>query len=273
VSDGGKTLMRKVKKYITLMKTSIQQTLAYRSNFFISILVTVLLFVSSFFLWKSVFVGKDLVSVYSWESMKAYLLVAFICNTLLSWYSESSISRKILDGSVAMDLTKPFDFYFARLSETIGSSVFEALIIIITAILLISGLKIPIPGEFGSWVFFIISVVLALIIKFEIVFLFSTFTFVTSSYMGIQWTRAAVTNLLSGGLLPLAFFPESVLNILRELPFSYIVSFPASIFLNQVEFSKLPQMFLKEVLWLITLFILNKVFFAINIRKVTINGG
>lgn len=265
--------MRKGKKYITLMKTSIQQTVAYRSNFFISMLVTAMLFVSSFFLWKSVFVGKSTVSFYTWESMKAYLLVAFICNTLLSWYSESSISRKILDGSVAMDLTKPFDFYFARLFETIGSSVFEALIIIITSVFLVLGLGIPLPDQFSTWILFIISVFMALIIKFEIVFFFSTFTFVTTSYLGIQWTRAAVTNLLSGGLMPLAFFPEGVLRVLNELPFSYIVSFPASIFLNHVKFTQVPGLFLKEVLWVIALFILDKALFALNIRKVTIFGG
>jgi len=265
--------MRKGKKYITLMKTSIQQTVAYRSNFFISMLVTALLFISSFFLWKSVFLGKDSLSFYTWETMKAYLMVAFICNTLLSWYSESSISRKILDGSVAMDLTKPFDFYFARLFETIGSSVFEALIIAVTSVFLVLSLRIPVPSELSTWIMFLLSVFMALIIKYEIVFLFSTFTFVTTSYLGIQWTRAAVTNLLSGGLMPLVFFPEGVLNVLKELPFSYIVSFPASIFLNQVNFTQFSLLFIKEILWIIILFILGKAFFALNIKKVTINGG
>ena len=265
--------MRKGKKYITLMKTSIQQTVAYRSNFFISMLVTALLFISSFFLWKSVFVGKDNLAAYTWDTMKAYLLVAFMCNTLLSWYSESSISRKILDGSVAMDLTKPFDFYFARLFETIGSSVFEALIITITSVALILGLQISLPSTLGSWLLFLASVIGALIIKFEIVFFFSTFTFVTTSYMGIQWTRAAITNLLSGGLMPLAFFPESVSLVLKELPFSYIVSVPASIFLNQVEMGQVPLLLLKELVWIIVLFLLDKAFFAVNIRKITIFGG
>jgi ABC-2 type transport system permease protein len=265
--------MRKGKKYITLMKTSIQQTVAYRSNFFISMLVTALLFISSFFLWKSVFVGESSLSNYSWSSMKAYLLVAFICNTLLSWYSESSISRKILDGSVAMDLTKPFDFYFARLFETIGSSVFEALVISVTSVILILGLGIPLPDKLSTWIIFIISVFAALMIKFEIVYLFSTFTFATTSYMGIQWSRAAITNLLSGGLIPLAFFPAGVYHVLSELPFSYIVSFPASIFLNRAETMDLPVLFLKEFLWIIVLFIIDKAFFAINIRKVTIFGG
>lgn len=265
--------MRKYKKYLSLIKTSTQQTLAYRSNFFISIMVTVLLFISSFFLWKSVFVGKDTISVYSWGNMKGYLLVAFMCNTLLSWYSESSISRKILDGSVAMDLIKPYSFYFARLSETIGSSIFEALVIAVASAALIIMLRIPLPKDLITWVCFLLSVLLALIIKFGVVYLFSMLIFLTSSYMGIQWARAAITNLLSGGLVPLVFFPGWCQAIFAYMPFQYIVSFPASIFLNQADLTQIGSHFLQELLWIVLLFILGKALFAFSIRKVTIYGG
>jgi ABC-2 type transport system permease protein len=265
--------MRKCKKYITLIRTSTQQTVAYRSNFFMSIAVTVLLFISSFFLWKSVFVGRDMVSIYSWGSMKGYLLVAFMCNTLLSWYSESAISRKILDGNVAMDLIKPINFYFARLSETIGSSLFEALVIVITSVFLILALSIPLPVNLLTWVYYFISVLFALIIKFGIVYLFSLLTFVTTSYMGIQWARAAITNLLSGGLVPLVFFPEWCQGIFKNMPFQYIVSFPASIFLNQVDLTQIGASFMKEIAWIIILFLFGKFMFSICIRKVTIYGG
>lgn len=265
--------MRKCKKYISLIKTSMQQTIAYRSNLIMSILVTVLLFISSFFLWKSVFVGKDIISIYSWENMKGYLLVAFICNTLLSWYTESSISRKILDGSVAMDLIKPYNFYFARLSETIGSSVFEALVIVIVSVILIVSMKIPLPNNLMTWVCFLLSTLLALIIKFGIVYLFSMLIFLTSSYMGVQWARAAITNLFSGGLIPLAFFPGWCQEIFVYMPFQYIVSFPASIFLNQADLSQIGIRFIQELLWILLLFIMGKVFFAFSIRKITIYGG
>ncbi|TAH70864.1 MAG: antibiotic transporter permease [Anaerolineaceae bacterium] len=265
--------MRKYKKYISLIKTSMQQTLTYRSNFFMSIMVTILLFISSFFLWKSVFAGKDTISIYSWNHMKGYLLVAFICNTLLSWYSESSISRKILDGSVAMDLIKPYNFYYARLSETIGSSIFEGLVIGIASVVLIIILRIPLPNNIMIWVCFLISILFALLIKFAIVYLFSMLIFITSSYMGIQWARAAITNLLSGGLVPLVLFPSWCRTIFGYMPFQYIVSFPASIFLNQKDLPQIGNHFLIEVLWIITLFLLGKVLFAISIRKVTINGG
>lgn len=265
--------MRKVKKYLTLIGTSTQQTIAYRSNFFVSMMVTVLLFISSFFLWKSVFVGQDRISIYSWDSMKGYLLVSFICNTILSWYSESSISRKILDGSVAMDLIKPYNFYLARLSETIGSSLFEIIIITITSIVLVLTIKIPLPNDIRTWICFFFSIVFALIIKYGIVYLFSMLVFMTDAYMGIQWSRAAITNLLSGGLIPLVFFPEWCQAILHNLPFRYIVSFPASIFLNQVSYAEIGISFIWEVLWIGILFVLGKLFFSICIRKITIYGG
>lgn len=265
--------MRKWKKYITLMKISTQQTLAYRSNFFMSIMTTVLLFVSTFFLWKSVFVGKDTVSIYSWESMKGYLLVAFICNTLLSWYTESSISRKILDGSVAMDLIKPYHFYFARLFETIGSSLFEALVLAVTSAVLVLLLRIPLPDSPTQWLCFLISLIIALIIKFGVVYLFSLLVFATTSYMGIQWARAAVTNLFSGGLVPLAFFPDWCQGVFQYLPFQYIAAVPASIFLKQTDMSHMGSLLLVGLVWIVVLFLLGQILFSLCMRKITIYGG
>ncbi len=265
--------MRRIRKYITLLNTSTQQTLAYRSNFFMSIITTILLFISSFFLWNSVFVGKDTIAIYTWDNMKAYLLVAFICNTLLSWYTESAISRKILDGSISMDLIKPYNFYLARLAETLGSSLFEALVIVIASAFLVITLRIPLPKNLLTWACFLLSVIFALTIKFGIVYLFSLLTFVTSSYMGIQWARAAITNFLSGGLVPLIFFPDWCRKVFAYMPFQYIVSFPSSIFLNQIELSQIGRTFLIELLWILILFLLGKLFFSVCVRKITIYGG
>jgi ABC-2 type transport system permease protein len=43
-----------------------------------------------------------------------------------------------------------------------------------------------------------------------------------------------VTNLLGGGLLPLAFFPDKARAVLEWLPFSRLVSFPVRCLLGQI---------------------------------------
>jgi ABC-2 type transport system permease protein len=91
--------------------------------------------------------------------------------------------------------------------------------------------------------------------------------------MGIQWSRAAITNLLSGGLVPLSFFPEGARRVFEFLPFRYIVAEPAAIFLNQIELSQMANIFALELFWVVVLFVMGKLFFKVCIRKVTIYGG
>ena len=97
-------------------------------------------------LWHAIFDGREQLAGLSWEQMKAYLLITFITNALLSWYSETRIANKILDGSVAADLLKPLDFQQARFAETLGSGMVEgglAAILITVVMIITSGVMVP----------------------------------------------------------------------------------------------------------------------------------
>lgn len=262
-----------MKKYIKLANISMQQTIAFRSHFFISIMVTALLFISSFFLWKAIYGTENMLALYDWDAMKSYLLVTFVCNTLLSWYSESAIARKIVSGEVALDLVKPVNFGKARLAETVGASLFEVTVIILISCVLVVSLNIQIPSQTINWIAYIGSVFIGMLIKFYIVYIFSLFTFFTAAYEGVVWTRTAITRLLSGGLLPLSFFPEYVQDIFNVLPFKYIVAIPADIFLERLHMNEIIKIFVTEIVWIIFLSIIAEILFKIFVRKITIYGG
>src|SRR5687768_14958078 len=113
------------RKYLSLARMTMQQSLAYRGMFLVNMCASIFFIVAMFYLWRAIYAGRQEIAGFTWDEMKAYLLIAFISNTLLSWYSETRISGLILDGQVAMDLLKPLDFQAARLWETLGTSVFE----------------------------------------------------------------------------------------------------------------------------------------------------
>ncbi|NPV79930.1 MAG: hypothetical protein HPY52_06580 [Firmicutes bacterium] len=50
--------------------------------------------------------------------------------------------------------------------------------------------------------------------------------------VGLTWARAAITNTLSGEVIPLAFFPTCFRRIVFALPFCNIVHVPVSIYLG-----------------------------------------
>lgn len=262
------------KKYLSVAKVTMQNTLAYRFNYVMTLVASFIFILSMFYLWKSIYVGRTELAGFTWDQMKTYLFITFLSNTLVSWYSETRISRKIIDGSVAMDLVKPIDFQKARLSETIGSSLVEGWIaaIIITIFIVIYG-GILIPGDTLTIILFLFSLIISLGIKFGIVYAFSLLCFWTTSSMGIAWSRAAITNLFSGALIPLTFFPEWLQSLSYALPFQGIVFIPASIFLGKIHGMEIIQLIGLQLFWVIVLWIVGKLIWNWAVRQVTIHGG
>lgn len=263
------------KKYVSIARASMQNVIAYRFNYIITLISSFIFILSMFYLWKAIYAGSDSIGGYSWVEMKTYLFITYLTNILLSWYSETKISGKILDGSVSMDLLKPIDFHNARLAETVGTSIFEGwvgAIFIATYIIIFSGILLPQNGIIGV-LLFVISLIFSLLIKFGIVYVFGLLCFWTSSGLGIVWSRVAITNLFSGALVPLTFFPDWLKSIALVLPFQGIVYIPASIYLGRAQTEEAIQLVGLQMLWIIVLWIAGKLIWRWAVRQVTIFGG
>jgi ABC-type uncharacterized transport system, permease component len=263
----------KLKKYLTLIRTSAQRAVAYRMNFIISSGITFVLFFSSFYLWKCIYLGRASIASYSWDNMKTYLFVSFISSGFLSWYAESGLSKKILDGTVEMDLVKPFSFQYARLAESLGSTIFETIVVVVLAVPIKFIFSIPMPGKVCAWLLFILSLLIAILCKFGVIYIFSMFCFYTTSHVGVSWARQAITNLLSGAVIPLTFLPPEIRAVINTLPFKYIVDIPANIFIGNYGTSSLITLLGVGLFWIVLLFMLGKLLYSLFIRKITINGG
>lgn len=266
--------MGRGKKYVSIANRSLQNTIAYRTSYVITLASNFIYIVSIFYLWKAIYSGREQLAGFTWEQMKAYLVITFLANSLLSWYSETRIAGKILDGSVAMDLLKPLDFQKARLAETLGSCILEGLVgsILISAILVLS-VGVMLPAEALTWLLFIISLAASVFVKFGIVYLAGLLCFWTTSALGIIWARIALTNLLSGALVPLVFFPKWLESLSMVLPFQSIIHTPTSIYLGHVTTAEAVEMVGIQLFWIVVLWVAGKLMWSWAVRQVTIHGG
>jgi ABC-2 type transport system permease protein len=263
-----------LKKYVTLAKLSMQSAVAYRGSFIISMLGSIFLIVSTFYLWKAIYSGRTDMSGFSWDEMKTYLFIAFIANSLMSFYSEGRIGGRIRSGEVATDLLKPLDFQNARFAEILGISIFEGGITVIMAgIVLVAYSGVMLPHDVLTWALFIISLLLSIVVKFGVVYLFGLCCFWTDSVYGISLARSAVTNLLSGALVPIVFFPDWLQTLSFYLPFQAIVHVPSTIYLGHAAGMQAVQMIGVQALWGIALWVIGKMFWNAAVRQVTIYGG
>ena len=89
---------------------------------------------------------------------------------------------------------------------------------------------------------------------------------------GIRRLKRAVILLLSGGLLPLTFFPDWWTSISHYLPFEYIRFVPINIYLGKYTFAaagfdNLVVVLLVQVFWVVLLLVACKLFWRVAFKK------
>lgn len=263
------------KKYISLFKIAMQETLAYRVSFFINMLSKFISMLTVFYIWKGIFHSRDVLNGYSWDQMKTYLFVTFIVNSLISWYTEGKISAKIMDGSVAMDLLKPIDFQKTQLARTLGASFTEiGISLIFSSIFIILFGGIILPTDFTHVILFLISAFVSFFVKFGIVYFFGLLCFFTTSSLGIRWARGAITDLFSGALIPISFFPNWILGLSKVLPFQGIIFIPVSIFTGTAgSYANMLWLIAQQTAWAIIIWYMGKLLWKFALKNVVIQGG
>ncbi|WP_058303667.1 ABC transporter permease [Gorillibacterium timonense] len=266
--------MGKAKKYLSIAGKSVQNTISYRLSYFMNLFAGWIGLFSMYYLWKAIYSGRSELAGFTWEEMKAYLVVTFIANSLLSYYSETRISSKILDGSVAIDLLKPIDFQKARFAETLGSCLIEGAVgAVLVGILGLAVIDVRLSMDWQTGGLLMISLACSLLVKFGIVYLTALLCFWTTGSLGLVWARQAVTNLLSGALVPLAFFPTGLERFALVLPFQSIVHTPASLALGNLSGAAALEMVGLQLFWAIFLWFAGKLLWSRAVRQITIHGG
>ena len=82
-------------------------------------------------------------------------MIAFVAAGLLSFSTERKISQAIRDGSIVMDLVRPYSFQAARLAQTLGALAVEAVVVVLVALALgvaVMGLHGPAGAVAGRFV-------------------------------------------------------------------------------------------------------------------------
>ena len=83
----------------------------------------------------------------------------------------------------------------------------------------------------------------------------------------------AVVNLLSGMLIPIAFFPEWAQLIINLLPFSSSIYTPTMIYLGKISGTDILIALGLQIFWVIVLKVISKKMWQSLIKNLTILGG
>ncbi len=266
--------MRKIRKYLILTEQSLQSSFAYRVPFFMTLLAGLVQALILYSIWYVVFRSKEMLGGFTFSRMTTYIFVSYGVKNLYSFYTETRICSSIRDGSVAIELIKPLNYQLARFFESLGSVAVEGVFVVILVVVVgfgLFGMKGPVDAT--AAILFMLSASLGLMISFCISYIVGLVSFWTTSVYGIINSKRFIMDFLSGGLIPLTFFPPWLRSVAGFLPFQAVVHLPVSIYLGTISGPSAAQALVQQCLWAAGLWLLGHLLWSRAVRQVTIYGG
>lgn len=125
----------------------------------------------------------------------------------------------------------------------------------------------------GLTVIYLFSLTLAYLINFFFNICFGFSAFVFKNLWGSNLLKTSIVAFMSGSLIPLAFFPKVVSDILSFLPFSSLIYTPVMIIVGKYDASQILQALLLQFFWLLVMVGLSQLIWKRVQSFITIQGG
>lgn len=265
-----------LKKYLALARAGILEQLQYRLAMAVIVFGNIIYLTIIYFLWKAIFASSPTseVSGMNFESTLIYLVLATALFNFLNTYSVWEIGRSIQSGKIVLDLLRPMEYRKYLFGSLIGSQIVLFFTTVLPTFVVVFFLTNGTIKLGINLFYFLCSVVLAIVISFDVDFLVGTICLYTESIWGINIMKEVIVLLFSGSTIPIAFFPGVLKKIALFMPFSSIYHAPLSILLNdQYSFAQVGELLLKQLIWTVVLTVGSNMFWNISVKKITVNGG
>jgi viologen exporter family transport system permease protein len=206
------------------------------------------------------------------HGMITYATIAMLMSLILEVDGTRMIREKVREGTIATDLMKPISLPMYFFSDGIGQTLLHALLVIPSLFfaLLLVHIDVPPPATLGA---FIIAFLIGYCVNFFLNFLMNSIAFWTLETFAIQLIVRWASDLLSGQVIPLTFFPGIFGRIVFALPFAAIYSTPLLIYVGIIPPGQWLVSFAVQLMWLAVFAGLSSFVWQAASRKVVIQGG
>jgi ABC-2 type transport system permease protein len=182
-----------------------------------------------------------------------------------------TISDTVKDGSIAYILNKPYNFLLYQFSNSMGETIFRALVNALFGSAVVWWLVGPPPSALG-WVFAFVAILGTWVLNFCITCLIGLSAFLVEDVSAFMWIYQKLVFILGGFLIPLDFYPGWLQTIAKALPFAAMIYGPSKLLVSpSVAF--FGQVMLMQGVWILALGTVLSISFRRGISYLTVNGG
>ena len=226
-----------MKKYIEVFRLSFKMQIVWRFDVAMTMAATFGRIIAAWILWQAIFSANTQIKGFSFAAMLSYYIISSILSSIdFSHQISGEVSELIQSGAFSGYMVTPMNPLFFFSSMTAGESVFHLGFSFLAAVIcaVIFRMNIIITPD-------TVNIILALVMIFIGLAFMScyhytigvlTFKFIDIDFF--MYIQGSIIAFVTGALVPLSLLPDSVLFVLRFLPFTHVIYTPAMLLCGQV---------------------------------------
>jgi ABC-2 type transport system permease protein len=264
--------MNEVAPYLEFAKKAFARESTYRFEVLTeigSVLIRVYIMRS---LWTALYAQNAAPDNIPLPAMITYSTVALLMSLILEVDGTRMIRTRLREGTIATDFMKPISVPAYFFADGLGQTAFHALLIVPALCFALLFVHIQVP-PLGACVAFVPAFALGYLVNFFLNFIMNSIAFWTLETFSIQLMVRWASDLLSGLVLPLTFFPGVAGRIVAALPFASIYWTPLRIYIGELPPSGYGEALATQALWVLAFAALGAVIWRAGSRRIVIQGG
>ncbi|HEY5832371.1 ABC transporter permease [Streptomyces sp.] len=206
---------------------------------------------------------------YVWTGQALLMVMA-----LMGGGFEDELMERIRSGDIAVDLYRPADLQGWWLAADLGRAGFHLLGRGVAP--LVCGalvFRLALPADALTWLLFVVSVALGVVVSFAIRFLVALSAFWLLDGAGVSQVAFLAGLFFSGMLLPLTVFPGWLGETARALPWAALLQVPADLLLERHRGTGAAVALASQAGWALALLGAGRLLQAVASRRLVVQGG
>lgn len=213
----------------------------------------------------------------SLEQSVTYIWIGQMLLGILPWNVDKDISNSVITGQVAYELTRPIDIYSMWFMRTLAYRSATTLMRVVpqtvAALWLVPEgyrMMLPTAASLGA---FAAALAGAVILSVSITSLEHAYVLLIQRVDGLTRMTNALSELLSGMIIPLALMPDFLAFFLRWQPFAGVIDLPAQLYCGSIAPGQIWSVLAMQLIWAAVFIASGKLLTNYALRRTVLAGG
>ncbi|WP_168121602.1 ABC-2 family transporter protein [Paenibacillus sp. HB172176] len=236
--------------YLDFIRMRFLMMLAYRVNYYSGIIIYAINIGAYYFLWLAIYGDQESLAGFTVPQMTTYIAVSWMARAFYFNNLDREIANEIRDGSVAVQLIRPYNYLLVKMMQGFGEGAFRLLLFMGPGLIIVCLIfPVKLPADPATWLVYAVMLFFSFLINSQINILTGLFAFFVENNEGLMRMKRVAVDLFSGVIVPIAFFPGWLATTMKWLPFQAITYLPSSVFTGRTPMSEVGGVFGVQALW------------------------